>query len=75
MEDGDHVVLGLDANEDGREGAVQQALANIGIFEGIISHHPTKSVPATCNKNKARKLIDGIWTSRHGDPPLRESSI
>ena len=36
MEDGDHVVFGLGANEDVSEGAVQQDLANIGIFEAII---------------------------------------
>ena len=63
MADGDHLVFGLDANEDIRTGAVQKKLANIGIFEAIIRHHPTKSVPATCNKNESRKTIDGIWTS------------
>jgi len=63
MQDGDHVVLGLDVNEDVRYGAVQKELANIGMFEAIIRHHPTKSVPATCNTNESRKPIDGIWTS------------
>jgi len=60
MADGYHVVLGLGANEDVREGVVQQDLANIGMFEAIIRHHSTKSVPTTCNKNKSRKPIDGI---------------
>ena len=60
MQDGDHVVLGLDANVDVRHGSVQKELANIGMYESIIRHHPTKSVPATCNKNESRKLIDGI---------------
>ena len=63
MEDGDHVVLGLDANEDVRYGSVQEELANIGMYESIVCHHPTKSVPATCNKNTMRKPIDGIWLS------------
>ena len=63
MQEGDHVVLGLDANEDVRSGAVQKGLANIGMFEAIIRHHPTKSVPATCNKNLSIMPIDGIWTS------------
>ena len=57
MADGHHVVLGLGANEDVREGAIQQDLANIGMFDIIIRHHPTKSVPATCNKNKSTKLV------------------
>ena len=63
MQDGDHVVLGLDANDDVRHGSVQKELANIGMYEAIIRHHPTKSVPATCNKNESRKPIDGIWIS------------
>ena len=52
------VVLGLDANEDVREGTVQQDL--VGMFEAINNHHPTKSVHAACNKNKSRNSIDGI---------------
>ena len=63
MQNGDHVVFGLDANEDVRAGAVQKELANIGMFEAIIRHHPTKSVSATCNTNLSRKPIDGIWIS------------
>ena len=63
MQDGDHDVLGLDVNDDVRSGVVQKELANVGIFEAIIRHHPTKSVPATRNKNESRKPIDGIWTS------------
>jgi len=62
MQDGDHVVLGLDANEDVCSSAVQKELANNGMFEAITRYHPTKSVPTTCNKNDSRKPIDGIWT-------------
>ena len=32
---------------------------HIGMYEAIIRHHPTKSVPATCNTNESRKPIDG----------------
>ena len=53
MQDGDYVVLGLDANADVRSGAVQKGLANIGMFEAIIRHHPTKSVLVTCNTNES----------------------
>jgi len=74
MQDGDYVVLGLDANADVRSGAVQKELANIGMFDAIIRHHSTKSVPATCNTNESRKPIDGIWTS-HGVEVLRCSYL
>ena len=63
MQDGDHIVLGLDANENVRHGSVQKELANIGMYEAIIRHHPTKSVPVTCNTNESRKPIDRILTS------------
>ena len=63
MQNGDHVVFGLDANEDVRTGAIQKELANIGMFEATIRHHTTKSVPANCNKNLSRMPIDEIWTS------------
>ena len=59
MQEGNHVVLGLDANEDVRFGTVQKDLANIGMFEAIIHHYPTKSVSATCNKNLSRMPIEG----------------
>ena len=64
MDDGDHVVLGMDVNEDVRDGFCNNQLANIGMFEAIIRNHPTKSVPATCNKDRiSRRPIDSIWAS------------
>ena len=33
---GDHVVLGMDANDDARDGEVSAALAEIGIAEAVI---------------------------------------
>ena len=64
MEDGDHIVLGMDVNEDVPKGFVNNKLADIGMFEGIIRNHPTKSVPATCNKDRiSRRPINSIWVS------------
>ena len=48
---GHHVVLGMDANDDVRDGAVSEALADIGIEEVVIRGHRGESVPATCARN------------------------
>ena len=61
--DSNHVVLGMDTNEDVRDGAVSDALSEVGIVEAIINDHRGESVPATCARNTQRKPIDSIWTS------------
>ena len=58
-----HVVLGMDANDDVRDGTVSANLASMGIQKAVISNHKDKSVPATCACNTQRKPIDSIWTS------------
>ena len=60
---GHHAVLGMDANDDVRDGAVTAALAEIGIEEAVIKNHGGESVPTTCARNTQRKSIDSIWTS------------
>ena len=45
------VVLGMDANDDVRDGEVTRALWETGMFEAVVSNHKEKSVPATCTKN------------------------
>ena len=62
-DNGNNVVLGMDANYDVREGEVTRALWEIGMFEAVVSNHKEKSVPATCAKNTQRKPIDSIRTS------------
>ena len=57
-----HVVLGIDANDDVRDGEVAVALAEIGIEEAVIKNHRGESVPTTCARNTQRKPIDNIWT-------------
>ena len=56
----DHVVLGMDANDDVRNGEVSAALTEIGIMEAIIKNHKGESVPVTCARNTLRKPIDSI---------------
>ena len=62
-DDGHNVVLGMDANDDVRDGKVTKALMEIGMYEAVVSNHGGESVPATCATNKQRKPIDSIWTS------------
>ena len=46
------MVLGMDANDDIRNGKVTIALLEVGILEAIVSNHGGESVPATCATNK-----------------------
>ena len=62
-DEGNNVVLGMDANDDVRDGELTKALWEIGIFEAVVSNHKEKSVPATCVKITQQKPIDSLWTS------------
>ena len=44
---GHHVMLGMDANYDVRDGVVSVDLDKIGIGEAVINNHKGESVPAT----------------------------
>jgi hypothetical protein len=60
---GDHIIIGMDANEDVRQGTVHDMFAALGLREGILDKHKDKSPPATQNRNTKRQPIDGIWVS------------
>ena len=62
-DEGYHVVLDMDANNDVRDGAVSAALADIRILEAVVSNHKGKRVPVTCTCNTQRKPINSIWSS------------
>ena len=62
-DEGFHVVLGMDSNEDVRDGKVTKNLEAVGMMEGVISQHKKDSAPATCAKNTNRTPIDSIWIS------------
>ena len=55
------MVLGMDANDNIRNGEVTKALLEAGILEAVVSNHGGESVPATCATNKQQKPIDSIW--------------
>ena len=62
-ESGDHIIIGMDANEDVRHGTVNTQFARLGLREAILDKHSNKSPPATQNRNTKRQPIDGIWVS------------
>jgi hypothetical protein len=61
---GDHLVIGMDANEDVRTGDIGIAFHTLGLKEAILALHSERNPPATHNRNQSRTPIDGIWTSR-----------
>jgi hypothetical protein len=61
--EGDHVIIGMDANEDVRCGETQEFFRALDMNEAILSRHKDKSPPATYNRNESRQPIDGIWTT------------
>lgn len=60
---GDHIILGLDANEDVRRGATATIFASLDMRELILDLHRHKSPPATCDKNTKREPIDGLFAT------------
>jgi hypothetical protein len=63
MESGDHIILGMDANEDVRGGDVNSFLQQVSLREVILELHSDSSPPATQNRNHQRQPIDGLWAS------------
>jgi hypothetical protein len=53
----------MDANDDVRNGSVSKLLKEVGMMEGVIAHHKTANVPATCSKNRSRMPIDTMRIS------------
>ena len=63
FKENDHVVLGIDANEDVRSGAVKRIMDSVGMRDGILDLHRGLNPPETCNKNQSRVPIDAIYVS------------
>ena len=60
---GNHLILGMDANEDIRQGKVHRLLDPVGLREVILDLHKDLSPPATQNCNQKREPIDGLWAT------------
>ena len=64
----DHIIVGIDANEDVRHGSVQHTMNELGLRDIILELHPGKDPPETCYKNRSRVPIDGLFAT-HGIVP------
>jgi hypothetical protein len=53
-EAGDHIIIGMDANEDVRYGSINLAFKGLGLSEAILDKHSDKIPPATQNRNTNR---------------------
>jgi hypothetical protein len=62
-EDGDQIILGLDANEDIHTGKTLEWTSQWGLIDVMATTHPQRPRTATCNKNYNNIPIDGIWCS------------
>ena len=60
---GDHVIIGIDANEDVRTGQTLEAFRAMGMREVILEAHKTARPPATCDKNHNHEPIDGLFAT------------
>jgi hypothetical protein len=63
MEDGDQLIIGIDANEDIRTGATADFFQALGMREAILDKHSPASPPATHNRNTQRQPIDGLFVT------------
>ena len=61
--EGDHIILGMDANEDVRGGEVDLFMKTVCMREVILELHCESSPPATYNRNNKRQPIDGLWAT------------
>jgi hypothetical protein len=60
---GNLLILGMDANEDIRDGNVAKLMESMAMTEAILNQHSTKSPPATYNRNYQQQPVDGLWVT------------
>jgi hypothetical protein len=61
MDEGDQLIIDIDANEDVRTGAKAEFFQTLGMREAILDKHTQSSPPATHNRNNQRQPIDGLF--------------
>ena len=61
IQQGDHIILCMDANEDVRSPRMKSFSMELGLINPILNQHT--NLPATCDKNSQRQSIDAIWTT------------
>ena len=63
MTAGNLIIIGMDANDKVRTGAVNAMLWSQGLLDVHAARHPHLPTVATCNKNTQGIPVDGIWAS------------
>jgi endonuclease/exonuclease/phosphatase family metal-dependent hydrolase len=61
---GDHLIIMGDFNDDVCEGAVREAFEGLDMIEAVTSHNEGIDLPATFKHNQSQVIIDGIWATR-----------
>jgi endonuclease/exonuclease/phosphatase family metal-dependent hydrolase len=64
IEQGDHLIILGDFNEDVRTGDVKETMEALDMTEAITEYHDDIELPATYKQNKSGTIIDGIWITR-----------
>ena len=60
---GNLIIIGMDANDNVRNGDVKEMLRSRGIVDVHAAQHPNLPTASTCNKNTRNIPVDGIWAS------------
>jgi hypothetical protein len=64
MDEGDQLIIGIDANEDVCTGATAEFFQTRGLRYAILDKHSQSSPPATHNRNNQRQpTIDGLFVT------------
>jgi hypothetical protein len=63
MDEGDQLIIGIDANEDVRTGATAEFFQTLGLRDAILDKHSQLSLPATHNRNDQRQPMDGLFVT------------
>jgi hypothetical protein len=63
MDEGNQLIIGIDANEDIRTSATAEFFQTLGLRNAILDKHSQWSPPATHNRNNQRQPIDGLFVT------------
>ena len=67
LDNGDEIIVCMDANEDVRSGPLSSMLREMGLRDAILDKHGAEDAPATHYRNDQQTPIDAIFTTLEGD--------
>ena len=70
IDNGDELVVSIDANQDVMKGRLQRMFKSLGMHNAITTTHPHLPMPATHARNHYSKPINAIFTNIN-DPDMR----